>query len=177
MPPLIAITGLAGSGKSTIARVLTEHYYYQRVRFADPLKRMLSALGLSHAELDGDLKETPSELLLGATPRHAMQTLGTEWGRNLIGQDIWTTTWKGIVRTEVQRGYKVVCDDLRFLNEAVAVRALGGEIWSVRRPGVEMRFSHQSEAEMSRISFDKRFTNDAAIGDLVKLVRKAVGNG
>ena len=87
-PSVIAITGQAGSGKTTIAKHLELEYNYVRVRFAEVLKDMLLALGLTEEEINGDLKEKPCSLLLGKTPRHAMQTLGIEWGRNLIHPDI-----------------------------------------------------------------------------------------
>jgi hypothetical protein len=174
-PTLIAISGLKGAGKSTIARILQDDYKFHRIGFADPLKRMLAAIGLSHAELYGELKETPHELLVGRTPRHAMQTLGTEWGRNCIGQDFWTAIWRGIVREELRHNYRVVCDDLRFLNEAVVVKALGGSIWRVHRPKMELNGdSHQSELEQSRLPFDLRFSNDGSQGDLRALVHKVM---
>ena len=46
---VVGITGLAGSGKTTIARYLMEQYDYTRIRFADPLKAMLRELGYSIA--------------------------------------------------------------------------------------------------------------------------------
>jgi hypothetical protein len=51
---------------------------WRQVKFAGPLKSMCMALGLTEAHIEGHLKEVPCELLCGQTPRHAMQTLGTE---------------------------------------------------------------------------------------------------
>ena len=48
---------------------------------------MLYQLGLGEAHIEGALKEVPCELLGGKTPRYAMQTLGTEWGRDTDQQD------------------------------------------------------------------------------------------
>jgi hypothetical protein len=78
---LIALTGYAGSGKSTLADILACEHGFTVVKFAGPLKAMLRALGLDEREIEGDLKEQPCQLLAGHTPRRAMQTLGTEWGR------------------------------------------------------------------------------------------------
>ena len=44
--------------------------------------------GMIRRMIDGDLKEAPTPLFEGRTPRHAMQTLGTEWGRDRIGRDL-----------------------------------------------------------------------------------------
>src|SRR6516164_9279263 len=90
-----AVVGFAGrmhSGKTTAALELIR-YGFVRVRFAGPLKSMLHALGLTPAELDGDLKEQPCALLGGVTPRHAQQTLGTEWGRACITPEVWVNAW------------------------------------------------------------------------------------
>jgi hypothetical protein len=66
------VIGFAGSmyaGKSTAAARLVSRFGFHRVRFAGPLKAMMAALGLSHEEIEGSLKETPSELLCGKTPQ------------------------------------------------------------------------------------------------------------
>ncbi len=45
-------------------------------------------------KIEGSLKAKPCSLLAGKTPRHAMQTLGTEWGRNCIGDGFWINLWR-----------------------------------------------------------------------------------
>ena len=57
-PVIIALTGPAGCGKTTVAKQLEGHGFV-RVRFAGPIKAMLRALGLTEAQVDGDEKETP----------------------------------------------------------------------------------------------------------------------
>lgn len=171
IPNLIAIVGQAGAGKSTLAEILVREHHYTRIRFAEPWKRMLSVLGLTYAELDGEFKTEPSPILQGRTPRYAMQTLGTEWGRNLIGENFWVDIWKSFASLDIERGRRVVCDDCRFLNEAVAVKSLHGQIWRINRPGLEASMNHQSETEMARIAFDRRFTNDGTIAALRNVVK------
>lgn len=145
LPPVIALTGLAGSGKSTASTYLVEKHGYQLVKFAGPLKDMLRAIGLSEAQIEGELKEEPCEWLQGATPRHAMQTLGTQWGRDCIGAGLWTELWVRRVQLILAAGGRVVVDDCRFPNEADEVRKLGGVVWQlVGRGGIAG--SHESEA-------------------------------
>lgn len=141
---IIAFTGLAGAGKSTAAMHLVKSRGFERVRFAGPLKAMLAALGLTPAEIDGDRKELPCDLLGGKTPRWAMQTIGTEWGRNLIAPDLWIRAWKVAV-DRLPTGVPVVVDDCRFPNEADAVRAAGGVIVRIDRPGAGIASVHESE--------------------------------
>lgn len=144
-PPVIALTGFAGSGKSTASKYLVEKHGYQLVKFAGPLKDMLRAIGLSEAQIEGELKEEPCEWLQGATPRHAMQTLGTQWGRACIGPSFWIELWVRRVNQVIATGGRVVVDDCRFPNEADEVRKLGGVVWRlVGRGGIAS--AHESEA-------------------------------
>jgi len=145
LPCVIAIKGRAGAGKSTAANFLVDHYGYRLVKFAGPLKRMLAAVGLTQDEIEGDLKEVPCDLLGGQTPRHAMVTLGTEWGRDLIHPDLWVNLWRREAAKIVASGGRVVADDCRFPNEAAAIRELGGRILEVSRAPSGVMSSHVSE--------------------------------
>lgn len=145
MTKLIALTGYAGSGKTTAAKHLVEAHGFTLVKFAGPLKSMMRCLGLGDREIEGDLKETPCAILGGKTPRHAMQTLGTEWGRALIHSDLWVNAAMEVVADVLDHGGRVVIDDMRFGNEAEAVRSRGGAIIHISRPGVGPVNAHPSE--------------------------------
>ena len=92
---VIGITGHKGSGKDTAAEAVAAQGF-THVKLADALKAMLRKLlacqgadaEMIRRMIDGDLKEAPTPLLEGRTPRQAMQTLGTEWGRDRIGRDL-----------------------------------------------------------------------------------------
>jgi hypothetical protein len=143
---LIAFTGAAGSGKSTASRFLVEERGFTLVKFAAPLKDMLRAIGLTEDEIEGHLKEKPCATLCGRSPRHAMITLGTEWGRDLIDDGFWVSLWARRVARILDEGGSVVTDDCRFDNEAAAVEGLGGSIVKVIRPGADMPvINHVSE--------------------------------
>ncbi|MFI3902626.1 deoxynucleotide monophosphate kinase [Ochrobactrum sp. S1502_03] len=135
-PKVIAFTGKAGSGKSTAAKYVIERGY-KLVKFADPLKDMLRAIGYSQRQIEGDLKEVPDAS--GQTPRHAMQTLGTEWGRKCMGEDFWINIWR-----ERVTGATAVTDDCRFANEADAVRSVGGIVVMLKGRG-GINSAHSSE--------------------------------
>ncbi len=137
MVNLVALAGYKESGKSTVAEHLNRWHGYKTVKFAQPLKDMLRALGLNERHIEGDLKEKPSMLLGGQTPRHAMQTLGTEWGRDLIHPDIWVEAWADRVRFLLEDNERIVVDDLRFTNELRAVEKLGGEIVYISRDSAD----------------------------------------
>lgn len=163
MARLIALTGYAGTGKDTAADAL-EHQGYARVAFADPLKDMLCALLRCTREQleDRAFKEQPHPVLGGKTPRYAMQTLGTEWGRKLISEDIWVDA----AMRRVGHGVPTVFTDCRFENEAEAVRAGGGQVVRVIRPGVGPVNEHVSDAGVSDELVDVMLVNDGEIADL-----------
>lgn len=176
---LIAITGQAGVGKTTVAQRLVTHHHYIRVRFADGLKKMLRTLGLTEDEIDGDLKEKPCTLLLGVTPRRAMQTLGTEWGRDLMHPDLWSNIWKARVTEQLLLGHKVVCDDCRFENEVRFIKSfVSSEIWSVRRAlAVGNTMTHSSEAEAASLPQDRIVSNYGTVDQLNAYVDEIITKG
>lgn len=160
---IIAFTGPISVGKSTLAHILQVHFNFTRVRFAGPLKAMLRAIGLTEQDTDGRTKEQPHHLLCGRTPRYAMQRLGTEWGRDLIGDNLWVDLWKFNTQQALLGGASgVVCDDCRFENEAATTRAMGGHVVHVERNGI-VRGEHASEAGVARADTDRIFYNNAPL--------------
>lgn len=163
---LVGLAGPKGAGKSYVAGVLQTHCYCCRVGFADPLKRMLMTLGLTRAQCySAGEKESPCDLLCGKTPRHAMQTLGTEWGRDMISNDVWVRAtlfeiYRQMKNAPAERpALRFVIEDVRFPNEAKAIRQAGGRLWEVRRPGRSYDPGHASEAGLDE-SFDQVIVND-----------------
>jgi hypothetical protein len=130
---LLGLAGKAGCGKSTVAQELVDRQLAQRVRFAGPLKDGLVAMGLSREQVDGDLKETPTPLLCGRTPRYAMQRLGSDFGRDMIGDDFWVRLAMRRVDELLASGVNVVIDDVRFDNEARAILERDGQIITLSR--------------------------------------------
>jgi hypothetical protein len=173
---LIGITGPKGSGKDTAVQSLVESGYVV-IKFADGLKNMLRTYlreyGLDDVTIErmieGDLKEVPHDAFCGRTPRHAMQTLGTEWGRMMIGPKLWTNLFK----KKASRHEKVACTDLRFMNEDEAMQEIkkdGVEVETARivRPNKDGTVAdlHQSEVEQYSIGVNHVVRNDGTIEEL-----------
>ena len=143
MSGLLAITGAAGSGKSSVAEILLDAGW-ARVKFAGPLKAMCRAMGMTDRMIEGDLKEKPVDWLGGKSPRYVMQTLGTEWGREFIDPDLWVRLARREIISQLERGRNVVVDDLRFENEHKAILDLGGSILRLEgRGGIARHVSEQ----------------------------------
>lgn len=129
---LIGIAGRAGSGKNTVAAMIPGAAV---VQLADPLYAALSVmLGIPEPILRLRAfkeREIPG---LGKTPRQLLQTLGTEWGRDLIRNDVWVAMLERRLAQFQAAGVEaVVVADVRFENEADWVRQRGGEVWHVYR--------------------------------------------
>jgi hypothetical protein len=175
--PRITAVGLSGygrSGKDTIGAALQQHGYV-RAAFADRIRESLYVLNplISDSERVADIiDEQGWEATKGTHPeaRVLLQRLGSEVGRDLLGENIWVDmTFKN-----VPDGSKVVITDCRFPNEAEAVKRLGGQIWRVDRPGFIPANAHPSETALDDWAFDQRFDNDGSVNDLHDKVFRAI---
>ena len=137
---IIGITGKKRSGKDTTANLIVTHYNFHKLSFAHPIK--LAAQMMLDTFFDDDDKETIIPYL-GVSYRHILQTLGTEWGREQIHPDIWVIlALKKIKSLNLEN---VVFSDLRFPNEANAIRDNNGFIIHIIGPKSEHTDNHASE--------------------------------
>ena len=143
---IIGLTGKARAGKDTVADILCKNHDFVRVAFADPIKRMTQALLSMNPVVLEQMKDMRMQFLSGITPRRIMQTLGTEWGRELIMEDIWLRFAIEKIEVLQQMGVKnIVVTDVRFQNEAESLHALGAKIYEVRRKTKVPVEAHSSE--------------------------------
>lgn len=139
---ILGLVGATGAGKSTLGNRLVEHDGYRRVHMGQPIKDMLASLGLSQDELHGTpaIRNAPSDRLSGRSPRYAMQTLGTNWGRQMISPKIWADALDRRLEQLTREGVeKIVIDDLRFPEDFAVIVRRKGIIARVVRPGISPR--------------------------------------
>jgi hypothetical protein len=176
---IIGLAGPAGSGKDTVRHILELSHDFAGLAFAEPIRAMVRELLTSNGCSDDyitnrELKETPIPGL-GVSARHMMQTLGTEWARKCLAEDFWlklAATYMADLRGQGYRQF--VISDVRFANEAEWVRAQGGEIWMIERPGLQPVRQHVSECV--QFSVDQMLRNDGTLADLERATLNALAS-
>ena len=174
---VIGLTGYAQSGKDTLASILVEKYGYSRVAFADKIRDFLYGINpMVACSPTGYLRDLVN--LVGwdkakqePQVRRLLQDLGIS-ARELIDENIWVTT----ALRHVGKDERVVVTDVRFENEAMMIKLMGGQLWRVRRPGVEAVNSHVSETQLDGYKVDQIFVNSGSIQDLELLIRTRMQN-
>lgn len=165
---LIAMAGAAGSGKDTAADYLCCEHDFARYAFAKPLKAALNAMfgwrGFEWGNRTWKEEPLPD---IGKSPRQLAQTLGTEWGRQLVHRDLWLL----LAKREIERAREcgqpgIVFTDCRFANEAEFVRDQGGVVLHISRPGIASVSAHASEQALPHELVTGYIWNDGTIGDL-----------
>lgn len=138
---IIGVCGAIGSGKNTVGEFLVKDHGFTQLAFADPIYDAISAItGLTVEELkDRNRKENTLDWI-SCSPRRLLQTLGTDWGREMIHPEIWVVSALRRVRGDT------VITDVRFNNEAEAILARGGAIWRVVGREIESPSKHRAEA-------------------------------
>lgn len=172
MPALIGLVGNKGAGKSSVGNILAYHYNYNQVAFADPLKAMLIEV---NPRLDGDYlnniiraegwDKAKNER---ASVRRAMQVLGS--AVRSLDEDYWVRIGESSISWKQAGRRAVVVTDVRYENEAQAIRSAGGMLWRVVRPGYDGD-GHESEAGQAAIIVSQVVHNDGSYTDLDDEVR------
>lgn len=194
---ILGISANAGSGKDTAADYLVKHYNFVKMSLADEMKRICKRVyNFSDEQLWGpsEMRNKPderyprvikvSEEMVSPdesvasyrreflSPRVALQTLGTEWGRAC-----YENTWVDATIRDAKRVLEgradysksagifattsdwaptgVVIPDCRFRNEIDAIHKAGGKMVRLRRNGIQVGNvgikGHASEMEQATI--------------------------
>jgi len=142
---IIGVIGFIGSGKDTVGDTLVS-MGWKKESFAKPLKDVVAIIfGWDRSKLEGATKEDrawreiPDEYwskILGKpfSPRLALQLMGTEAGRRVFGEPLWTASCLKRIQDDAANNYVVT--DVRFNNEIVALNESGALLVRIYR-GIE----------------------------------------
>ena len=174
MTQLIGITGKARNGKDSLAAVFVRHGY-KHLAFANSLKATCALIAREERWLwfNDETKEQTCDSL-GMPRRDVLQKMGSAVRDNL-GPNVWVNRLLG---TWVKRGrVPAVISDCRYPNEAEAIKALGGIIIRVVRPGFGLdgdAANHVSESGIPDDLVDIEIYNDGTLAELTAEALKIV---
>ncbi|QAY17739.1 deoxynucleoside monophosphate kinase [Streptomyces phage Asten] len=174
MTLLVGLSGYARSGKNEAANALVNGGWRQAA-FADKLRDFLYAVNpkiktwpdTPPYELRRVIDTWGWEQAKDRFPevRELLQRTGTEAGREILGENVWVNALFGGFDRENDA---LVVTDVRFPNEADAIRERGGTLIRVERPGVLPKRAsdgtvHRSETALDRYGFDHVIVNDMSV--------------
>lgn len=180
---IIGLSGYARSGKDEAAKVLVNEFDYRRVAFADKLRDVLYALnpivGFEGEPLEIGIDPVGVQQVIdrhgwdgyketehGTEIRRLLQRLGTEAGR----ETLWDNIWVDAALTGVSTSDKIVVTDVRFPNEADAIKKRGGIMVRINRDGNgpatdQYNNTHKSETSLDDYNFDYTLNNSFIVID------------
>jgi hypothetical protein len=175
---IIGLSGYSRSGKDEVAKILVEEYGFTRVAFADKIRELLYEMNPivdTHYRLQSlvdaygwdEVKRRPQvrEMLqdLGVGARTLFEN--NFWINQALNPHIYDHPIVGVNKN-------IVITDVRFTNEADIINALGGQVWRIKRPGVEAVNGHVSEHDLDGYKVKMILKNEGTLDDLRELVRR-----
>lgn len=168
---ILGISGKRGVGKTTLANFLCNKYDFKRVSFAEELRNLAQVLfPLKEDDLSNPKKKEAKFRHYDWTPREFMIHLG----EFLRFHDKSYFLNAGIAKCKDQKG-KYVIDDVRYINEAEAIRKMGGKIIRVERYEHQNPYGKnldvESETQLDNYQFDYTIKEPAnqKLSDLMRM--------
>lgn len=156
----IGITGLAGSGKDTIADIICKHFNYKKLSFASTLKNFCMQAGW-----DGK-KDEPGRKLL--------QEVGMAFRMYK------PNTWVDLISDYIEPNERYAFPDVRFMNEREYItNKRNGIIIRVVRSKLntaDHMYQHVSESGQKDIPVEYTVFNDSSMEELEKVVVELISN-
>lgn len=171
---VIGITGYARSGKDEFAKSLKLRGGYETIAFSDPLADMAYVLNPLLQYDDGALFEYARVVdIYGYTQakeipsvREYLQKLGTDAVRSVLGEDVWVRAASQTIMSHAIDGMSTAITGVRFANECEMVKAHGGIMVKIVRPGVGSVNDHISDSGIDTLAVDHVVYNDGTLQDL-----------
>ncbi|OAV62841.1 deoxynucleotide monophosphate kinase family protein [Enteractinococcus helveticum] len=151
------------------------------IRCLDPLmagdqrlKDVLNAVDGDWDRLKEGSEDTSEQVV--AEIRRLQQMLGTEVARNMVSPTIWVDTAMQCTAALGRANVPVVISDVRFDNEAQAIRDAAGVVVEIHRPNLLHHTvdGHASERGVESQLIDHTIVNDGALEDLHREVDQLI---
>lgn len=176
-PQIIGLYGPSRAGKDSVAEILVDDFGYEQRAQAEAIRKILLGLDPVISDNNGTYR----------TMQHLFQAHNENWDevkaassesvdymirlgqtcRDVLGIDVWLNTAFPPIGSNV----KVVISDIRQPNEYEAVKARGGEVWKIIRPGVEKR---AMDGLLDHLHFDAVLYNSGTLTDLRGMVQGTI---
>lgn len=157
--PIVVLFGPIGSGKTTTANELIAQYRFNRVSFADALRREVAQMLLDTGMApDDDLLSLIAQMVDPET-KEKFRPLLQWWGkyrRDNFSIDYWLDRLVSRATREAAQGARMVVDDCRYKNEYLALKRHGAVFFRLQEnPRTQtIATDHESERDWPTFSQD-----------------------
>jgi dephospho-CoA kinase len=167
---IIGVTGKKQVGKDTMADYLVDNYGFKKFAFADPIRKIGLLFGFTKKQMDCNKDEINTKWRMSW--RKFAQTIGTNVFRDTFNSNTWLIIMK--IKLTKNRNQDIIIPDVRFNNEAIFIRLLGGNIIGVSRD-TGLLDRHKSEKGICCDLIDFNIENNSSIYDYHSKIKRLVG--
>lgn len=180
----IGILGCLGSGKTTAAKYIQQHYQYKLLSVAEPLRKIGLIFGFTPQQIYGSQQDKLEvHPRWGISSRRFLQVMGTEVFREYVPQvlpdmKIQYGVWIDLMVHKIQTyKYQRVVTDIRFPDEVKMVKDMGGIVIRLKRNAPHLTDSsnqHISEQLVDQPDVDYEFDNNGTLDELYGFLDQVV---
>lgn len=194
---IFGLNGVGGAGKDAVGRIMRLKYNAVTFALADKVREFAIAVDPwipIDPYVDPDSKTNRGQIVRlsklvqevgwdeakkNKEVRRLLQRVGTEGGRNVIGDKVWIKLLEEEIKTartfKKNQNVPVVITDVRFLNEADWIRSKDGIVIRVERPGYGPVNKHISDNVVDTSLWDYILPNDGTLEQLELRVVREIG--
>lgn len=185
---VIGLGGRLRAGKDEVADHLVREHGFVKIGMSDALHRAMMVLdpiielevpsafsnGYPRVRRYSDIIKRRGyvEAKKVLEVRRLLQRLGTEVGRDIIGENVWVDITASTIASHLRGGRSVVVTGIRFSNELRMIFQFAGRAIWVERPDESAASGaarHASENGVTPEMFDQVLLNDGTLADLHRM--------